>query len=1228
MLSKYSRRASRYEFPILLMGALLVAFITCFVQPMAAQESRATVRGVVSDPTQAVVPGAKVTLNNVATGVDRVKETDASGFYVFDHVIPGTYTVSVEATGFRKFIQANIIVQTTADITVNAVLTLGATTQTVEVTAAVGQVEFNTSNMSVTVQQSFLKDLPILARNPFTLALMDAGVVNTYWDIAHRLPFYMWSDGGLEIGGPTSSRIEDIIDGVRTDIGGGRGTYNLPMDAVQEVVVQQQIPDAEHGFSGGGAVNITSKSGTNDFHGSAYLMTRQPPWNALANRVTRAPNIVKQNIYGFTVGNPVIKNKLFNFFAYEHWYATQPSSKYQTMPTAAERAGDFSGAIQNNGQMRVIYDPATTQFNPITNVVTRTPVSCNGKANVICPENIDPTAKLLMPYMWYPNTNPDSPDGANNFKVTYPWWTKYRNYSDRVDYNLSDKWRMYAHYGSFRTRLDNVNWSQGFMNGAAPSIATPSDNGGIMDALFGAMDVLYMPNPRTTLDIRLGVNYEDDDYASTWAQVPMSVWAGLWPNASYPWYEPINNPAVGIYFPNFNWSGIGGGSYTGFPLWWYDHQREYEPSITVTREVGKHHMKLGWWHRYEWAQNFELAGPGPSTWSGMLNINSVDTAASWLGYTPDASGDMWASTLLGVVNSGGAEIHPTVDQIHLQMDSFFIQDDFRLSPRTTLNLGLRWERETGPGDNNHWLIRTLDTHSAIPNWPSDFTLWTPQVLAAANLPASASNIPTLVSPLYYGGAVRTTARNPRMYDVGWFTFLPRAGIAFRLNDKTALRFGYSRFAEAQVSLRSEETYDASNGYDQATNLLGPLEGIPRAYLKDPWPAGTAYPNPVIPTVGTALGPYQDLGNPWSYWSGLKIPIDDRFNFNIQRQLPGNFRLDATEFLDFGRNAQQYGANYGLTYNINRMNPMYTYQYKGLLDTQVPNPFYGVFPTSLAQAGVSSVTSGYTGLPIMSGTLGTSSTVALSQLLRPFPQYGDLNVYGWPGQSIHYYSTGISITRPMSRGIAFLGTYNYSRQNFNGFYDDIATYNRKWQMFDRGLPRHNIRLSGTYQLPFGRGRQFLSNAPRWVDEIVSGWATSNIFYWASGPLLDFSGHMYGGTICDPTRNIPNGMWFNANCLIPGPAYTQANSPRYYQGLRGPHFWDLDTTAVKSFKITERVGLELRLEMYNMPNIFIPSSPNVCGPSECGNTAGIPTSVASSAQGASYGRELQAQARIQF
>ena len=1051
MLRKYARWASGYELPFLLTGALLLALSTCFVQPMSAQESRGTVRGAVTDPTHAVVPGARATLRNTASNVQTLETTDSSGFYLFDRVVPGTYNVIVEAAGFQKFVQENVVVQTASDITVNAVLVIGAVTQTVEVTTNVGQVEFNTSTMSDTVQQSFLKDLPILARNPFTLALLDAGVINEYWDEAHRLPFYMWSDGGLDIGGPTGGKNEQIIDGFRTDMA-ARGSYNANMDAVQEVVVQQQIPDAEHGWSGGGAVNISTKSGTNDIHGDAYGMWRQPNFNALANRVTRSADIVKQSIYGFTVGNPIIKNKLFNFFAFERWNATEPQTVYQTVPTMQERAGDFSDALQSNGQPRLIYDPLTTTYNATTGTYTRQPFP----GNKIPANRLDSVGLMAMNYMWAPNRSPDNKSGLNNFAVTYPWWTKYHNVSERVDFNASDKLRMFARYSWFRTRLDNTNAS------GDNSIAWPSDNGGLMDATSSGIDALYMMSPRTTIDVKLGVNYTDDDYNSAIYKLKMGtpcsgsspstncdVWASMWPNNN--WYQPVITPSIGVYFPSFEWGGacnwqclpgIGTGPHMGpgGGSWWYDHLRTYSPQIIVTHEMGKHHLKFGWQYRYEWMQNFQTVGPG------QFSFSSQDTSGVVSGsYNPDNSGDQFASSLLGIVNIGSANINPIVDQVHNHLYAGFIQDDFRLNPRTTLNLGIRWEKESGPSDDEHWLIKTLDMGKETPGFYDSngnpvINIWNSQVLAAAALPASAANLPNLVAPQFNGVAVRTSSTDPNVYYGANNTFLPRAGMAFRLNDKTALRVGWSRFAVTWLENSSDDSIIQANGYSETTNALGPLAGLPRSFLADPYPSGGNYPNPVVPALGNTLGPYTDLGNNWSFYDSrqYKVPINDRFNFNIQRELPANFRLDVTEFLMFEHNAQDgsmwggYGSSgsqlsgNGFGYNgsanpfqrnLNMMNPMYNYTYQGLLTESVPNPFYGVFPTNPSTAP-----SGYSG-PYMPGYLGTSSTVSLSQLLQPYPQYGSLWLMGVPGNRDHYYGLAMSVTRPMAHGWTFLGTYN-------------------------------------------------------------------------------------------------------------------------------------------------------------------------------------------------------------
>src|ERR1700730_3280675 len=212
--------------------SLIAALLAVGTAP--AQQDRGRVQGTVTDASQAAAPEATVTLRNVNTGIESVRQTDAAGHYLFDFVQPGTYSVAVQASGFQRFVQENVTVLTGGDVTVNAALTIGSVSETVSVTAEVSSVQFNTSTMTTTVQGVMLDNLPVLARNPFTLALLNPAVVNQYWDVAHPNPFYMWSNGGLDIGGPTGGKNEQLLDGTPLNIS-ARGSYNLPMDAVQEL---------------------------------------------------------------------------------------------------------------------------------------------------------------------------------------------------------------------------------------------------------------------------------------------------------------------------------------------------------------------------------------------------------------------------------------------------------------------------------------------------------------------------------------------------------------------------------------------------------------------------------------------------------------------------------------------------------------------------------------------------------------------------------------------------------------------------------------------------------------------------------------------------------------------------------------------------------------------------------------------------------------------------------
>lgn len=1136
----------------------------------SGQEYRARVQGLVTDPSQAAVASAKVILKNVNTGLESVKQTDATGRYLFDFVQPGTYSVSVEAPGFHRFVQESVSVLTRGDVSVNAQLTVGGVAETVNVSAQVVQVQFNTSTMTTTVQDNMLRDIPILARNPFTLALLNPAVINQYWDVSHRNPFYMWSSNGLDVGGRTGGKNDMLLDGVPLGLS-ARGSYMPSMDGVQEVAVQQNALDAEFGFSAGGTLNVSMKSGTNDFHGTGYYFGRNPNLNAMTNRVSRGKSVVKNHIWGGTVGGPVVipklvngKNKLFFYQTYEQWKNTQPQTHTSTAPTDLERTGDFSRSFAKDGSLRAIYDPYTSLFNAAAGTGSRTPFP----GNVIPKARQNPTGVKILQDIWKPNNPGDDITGINNVRTAYPWWLKYWNTSTRVDYNINDQWRMYARLSKYQTRLDNPNWGN--------SIAVKSDNGGLMDTLNPAIDFLWMKSPRTTINMRYGATYLEDDYDSGWAKVPDSVWAGIWPNG---WYKPVTAALPGVYYPAFSFNGNGSLN-TGMGGWWLVRGRSHNSNLNVTHDRGIHHMKAGWMLRYQYDQNGE---PGP----GSFGFNAIDTGDTWLAFNASKSGNMYASALLGVLYSGNAAFKPMKDS-HQQMWSFFFQDDVKLTRRITLNLGLRYELETAPSEYSRMYSRYLDLNNPIPEF------------------AAPPKMPAEVTAIYKGqfkwnGAwVYTDDSHPGVFNSQKTIFLPRIGAAFKINELTALRVGFARYSVPWVTIYPETGSWPTDGFSRSTSVLGPLQGVPRATIDNPFPSD----NPLQLPVGKNLGRYLHLGEGATFFPQDMIhPVNDRINVSVQRQLPFRVVTDTTFFTNLGRNVQDssmWGGDY--TWGLNQVDPNYSYTYKGQVDVTVPNPFYNLLPADK-----------------MPGSLRTQRTVSVNSLLRVYPQYGGLTERFLRNKNSHYYSLQFKAEKSMSKGLAFTFGYNYSNEKRSEFYDNIATYNSQFTMIDTRSPRHYVRLAGTYELPFGKGRTIASNANRILDALIGGWATSHIFMWNGGPLLTFGSMQASG---NPKLDNPErSRYFDTSKFSINPPYTPRSNPWYYDGLRGFGFWQWDATAVKYFKLNERVKFELRMEFYNFPNSFMPSQPNL---SVTSSLFGKSTGVA----GGNYGREVQYTGRIHF
>ncbi len=357
-----------------------------------SQSYRGRVQGVVTDPSKAVIGNAKVTLLNVGTGVAQTHQTRDTGLYVFDLVDPGTYTLTVENPGFGKFVQENIAVQMRGDITVDAVLKPGSVQESITVTEAPVAVQFNSSNKDLTLDAKMAADIPRIDRNPFKLTLLAPSAVNTRGEM---MPFHSWAANSVDLGGGTNLKNDLQVDGSPIGLG-HKNSYSPNTDAVQEVVVSQNSVDAESGHSAGGLISMTLKSGTNEWHGSGFYLGRYPWLNAVADRTRFTNNSTRQHMYGGTLGNAIVKNKLFNFFSLERWRVGYPGSFVTTVPTDLERSGDFSQSYNIDGGIKTIYDPFTTTLNPATGAVARTPFA----GNKVPSSRFDPLSASLLPSFW------------------------------------------------------------------------------------------------------------------------------------------------------------------------------------------------------------------------------------------------------------------------------------------------------------------------------------------------------------------------------------------------------------------------------------------------------------------------------------------------------------------------------------------------------------------------------------------------------------------------------------------------------------------------------------------------------------------------------------------------------------------------------------------------------------------------------------------------------------
>ncbi len=1135
-------------------GALaIVVLITLASATMLAQEYRAKVQGVVSDPSGSAIPDAKVTLSNQNTGATASAESDAGGRFLFDLVSPGTYVLRAEASGFEIFEHTKFLVQVRADITIDPQLQIKGTSTSVTVSDTATAVQFNSSSMDMTINQTMLKDLPVMARNPFQLATLDPLVVNRYtgaYASANANPFFMWSSSTIDVGGSNSRQNDLYIDGTPVQIG-PKGSYTPPMDAVQEFNVQQNSVDAEYGHSAGGILSVGMKSGTNEFHGTAYYFGRNPALNAAVNSITHQSSTSRNHIWGGTLGNPIIRNKLFAFTSYEQWKMNEPLNNFFTLPTDLERTGNFSQTLNAIGGQQTVFDPWSTKVNPATGAVTRAPFP----SNIIPASNLDPAALRFMQDIWQPNNPGDTLMGLQNFKKTFPMKTSYLNFSERVDWNPNDSWRIFGRFSLVETNLAPERYSG--------SVAQRDSNAGVMNNRNAAVDAVWIKDPKTVISFRFGYASLADNYDSPPSEITEQQLAEFWPGN--PWYKPYLQGLPKLYYPAL----YVGDAIFGQDLYWLQTPSHYSGHASVRRTEGAHNMKAGFESRFHLGKVHlpNLMGFG---------FSPTPTANTFQNPNWGLTGDVWASFLVGAPEAGSSSsIAPQNNRVNFY--ALYFQDDFKLSRRITLNLGLRYEYETGPMDPDHRLTRMVDLNDPIPEFQANPPAFHPLVEAMYG------------EPFTFNGAFHfTDADNPRKYSANPHVFLPRVGASIRLTDRMSLRAGWARYVVPPLVVSKTITSDPGfYGFSQSTSLAPHTLGVPGASLSEPFPS-------LLPPAGKAYGRYTQLGDAVTWDSPtLRTGVNDRLNLSLQRFLGENFLVEATYLLNIGR---------GLPYdkNFNLMDPQLLYTHKAAAEQPAPNPFLNYQPVEK-----------------FPGILRNYPYVPAVYQLRPYPQYLDLIQRNTPGVKDRYHALSLSLRKQFSQGFQLMWNYAYTRQKTGVFFNDIDRYADQFTMMPSKEPRHRMTFAGTFELPFGEGRQYASNAPRVLDLLIGGWSASPVWTVASGEYLRFGPALASGdpSIDDPSRE----GYFDTSKFEILPAYTPRMNPWQYGGVKGSRNWNIDLSVAKFFQITESLRLEFRMEAYNLTNSFVPGLPNM--------TVGNPQFGRSVTQ-ANLGRQMQYTLRLHF
>ncbi|MGO8816511.1 MAG: carboxypeptidase regulatory-like domain-containing protein [Terriglobia bacterium] len=1207
---------------------LAVPCLVMLLSPMLwAQLYTGTVTGVVSDPSGAVVPGAQVQMVDEQKGFTSTATTDTAGSYLFRSVPPGSYRVNVQAPGFKSETRGGIILEVNHNVTVNFALQVGAATQSVEVTAQAPVLDAQDAVTGQVIDRKYINDLPLVGRSLSDLAFLTPGVV----EVDNTCPTDNQSPGANISGCPPNNFISNgsrmatsnfVIDGTSTAYPTHAiiwPTYEPAVDSVEEFAVQESNFSAEFGFTGSTVTNIVTRSGSNQFHGSGY--------DFLRNRVLDANNFfnneggvplpaLRLNDFGATVGGPIQKNKTFFFFDYNGIRKQTLSTWNSGLPDAAEKVGNFGelctagyfagGTFGPNGMCSnpagQLWDPYTSVYNanaggpvrsgfiPFNNMATyQSPGNPNlngtGYQIAATPGNLmDPVALKYMGFMPLPNLNVGTSayNPYTNWVGSPAFVTSINSFDVKVDHRFTENDLLSVKYSQSKNLIPP------FPCYSASDPADPCTTGtNVATAHLVAINYNHSFGPALLLTATLGITRGFFQNGSVGNEPQFK---GLSPSATagMPAYMDRSGiswmPAVS--FDDYSVPGNIFGSavgQVGTEPWCCEREgNDINDLRTALAWVkGNHSMKFGF-DGLMYRLNYIL----PSYPAGYFTFNPSSTSE----FPTSGGGDDIASFLTGVGGPGsyGNYDVPFASATQAFQYAQFIQDNWKVSKKLTLNLGFRNEINV-PQTERHNRMNELDLNAASP-----------------------LQVPSLGT--LHAGEIYMTPSNRSNYLANYHNGGPRLGFAYSPTNNLVIRGGYGIY----YSIGNNETSNAgapgSQGFDQITPWLTTYQNdgaTPWGRFSDPWPIV----GPNLP-VGSSLGLLNNVG----FGLSSPIPREDsttpyaqNWSFGIQRQLPSGILVDVSYLGNKGTHVLQN------VYNWDHLGPQveqYTSEQIATLKTYVPNPFDGIItnPTSSL----------------------SSSQVPAYQLQLPYPQFTSVNGDNAPWDNTSYNALQVKLEKRFAHGLQFLVTYTWSKSidegSLLGGAGELGSFTSLQDpnnyKLERGLSTFDIpqvfQLAYTYELPIGRGKAFAGKANSVVNGIIGGWQTTGIWRFNEGrPLAlglaqGLSLPTYGGQRPDLVGRLAcaSGSWndrlnnyfSNPQVVVTPPSYAIGTAPRTDGSCRQPGQDNANLSIFKEFplsKFREGARIEFRLETYNAFN-----HPQFAGPNTTLNSGsfGVITSQA--------------------